>query len=158
MNSHFGLFHNLSYCHVSPHISDNLSLNLISRDIPGKQRTRAFIWHQAWWGFRLFCWRYKHLKRGARFVDRTCIIGLVTDWVPTPLSLSLGRAYKGKRGKTGREEREEREAREEGEEREEREEREEGEEREEREERKERKERRSGKRGKRGKEEKPSWI
>ena len=26
----------LSYCHVSPHISDNLSLNLISRDIPRK--------------------------------------------------------------------------------------------------------------------------
>ena len=35
MNSHFGLFHQ-SYCHVSPHISDNLSLNLISRDIPRK--------------------------------------------------------------------------------------------------------------------------
>ena len=45
--SHFGLFQYLSYCHVSLHISDNLSPNLKSSDITGKQRSRAFIWHQA---------------------------------------------------------------------------------------------------------------
>ena len=31
---------------------------LISRDILGKKRTRAFIWHQVWWDFRLYFWRY----------------------------------------------------------------------------------------------------
>ena len=31
------------YCHVSLHISDNLSPNLISSDILGKKRSRAFV-------------------------------------------------------------------------------------------------------------------
>ena len=34
--------HIFGYCHVSLHISDNLSPNLISSDITGKQRSRAF--------------------------------------------------------------------------------------------------------------------
>ena len=62
INSHFGLFYFLSYCHISLHISDNLSPNLTSRDILRKKRTRAFIWHQSWWDFRLYCWRYGLLK------------------------------------------------------------------------------------------------
>ena len=62
--SHFGIFYNLSYCHMTWHISDNLSPNLISRYIPRKKRTRAFIWHQTWWDFRPYCWRYWLLKRG----------------------------------------------------------------------------------------------
>ena len=62
INSHFGLFNFLTYCHISLHISDNLSPNLTSRDILRKKRTRAFIWHQSWWDFRLYCWRYGLLK------------------------------------------------------------------------------------------------
>ena len=49
-----------NYHHVSWYILDFLSPNLISRDIIGKKRTRAFIWHQYWWGFRLYCCRYGH--------------------------------------------------------------------------------------------------
>ena len=64
--------HIFGYCHVSLHISDNLSPNLISSDITGKQRSRAFIWHQAWLGYRLYWWRYGVLKRGARFVFVGC--------------------------------------------------------------------------------------
>ena len=64
--------HIFGYCHVSLHISDNLSPNLISSDITGKQRSRAFIWHQAWWDYRQYWWRYGLLKRGARFAGRTC--------------------------------------------------------------------------------------
>ena len=66
--------HIFGYCHVSLHISDNLSPNLISSDITGKQRSRAFIWHQAWWDYRQYWWRYGLLKRGARFAGRTCIL------------------------------------------------------------------------------------
>ena len=62
INSHFGLFYFLSYCHISLHISDNLSPNLTSRDILRKKRTRAFIWNQTWWDFMLYCWRYGLLK------------------------------------------------------------------------------------------------
>ena len=51
------------YCYVSLHILDNLSPNLISRDIFGKKRSRAFIWHQDCWGYRLYLWRYWLLKR-----------------------------------------------------------------------------------------------
>ena len=63
MISHFGLFQFLSFCHVSLHISDNLSPNLISRDIFWKKRSRAFIWDQDCWGYRLYLWRYWLLKR-----------------------------------------------------------------------------------------------
>ena len=56
------LFHNLSYCYVSSHISDNLSLIFMSRDIPRKWRTQALIWHQTWWNFRTYCWIYWLLK------------------------------------------------------------------------------------------------
>ena len=35
-----------NFHHVFLHISDNLSQNLISRDITRKKITRAFIWHQ----------------------------------------------------------------------------------------------------------------
>ena len=62
ISSHFGLFYFLSYCHISLHISDNLSPNLTSRDILREKRTRAFIWHQSWWDFRPYCWRYGLLK------------------------------------------------------------------------------------------------
>ena len=34
-----------NYHHVFLNISDNFGPNLISRDITGKKRTRAFIWH-----------------------------------------------------------------------------------------------------------------
>ena len=49
-----------NYHHVFLNISDNFGPNLISRDITGKKRTRAFIWRQYWWGFRLYCCRYRH--------------------------------------------------------------------------------------------------
>ena len=69
--SHFGIFYNLSYCHISWLSSDNLSPNLISRDITGKKRTKAFIWHQSWRGFRLYCCRYgkiRTLSKGDEFI------------------------------------------------------------------------------------------
>ena len=71
--------HIFGYCHVSLHISDNLSPNLISSDITGKQRSRAFIWHQAWLGYRLYWWRYGVLKRGARFVFVGCTHGSLSN-------------------------------------------------------------------------------
>ena len=55
-----------------PCISNNLSPNLISRDITGKKRTRAFIWHQAWWGFRLYYCRNGHFKKCTDFCNRAC--------------------------------------------------------------------------------------
>ena len=63
-----------NYHHVSLHISNNLSPNLISRDITGKKRTRAFIWHQAWWGFRLYYCRNGHFKKGTNLFHRACSI------------------------------------------------------------------------------------
>ena len=61
------------YCHISLLISDNLGQNLISRDIIGKKRTRAFICHQAWCDFNLHCWRYGLFKKCARFFDQPCM-------------------------------------------------------------------------------------
>ena len=61
-----------NYHHVSLHISNNLSPNFISRDITGKKRTRAFIWHQAWWGFRLYYCRNGHFKKGTNLFNRAC--------------------------------------------------------------------------------------
>ena len=62
-----------NYHHVSWHISDYLSPNLISRDITGKKKTRAFIWYQAWWVFRLYCCRYGQFKKCTDLFNRACI-------------------------------------------------------------------------------------
>ena len=75
MNIHFcycQITVTFNYHHVFLHISDNLSQNLISRDITGKKRTRAFIWHQSWWSFRLYCCRYGHFKKGTNLFNRAC--------------------------------------------------------------------------------------
>ena len=64
-----------SYCHIFLNILDNLGPNLISRDILQKKRTRAFIWHQAWWNFRLYCWRYGLFNKCANLFDRPCKLG-----------------------------------------------------------------------------------
>ena len=61
---------------------------------PWKAENIAFIWHQAWWGFRLYCWRYGLFKMCPNLFDRPCttkILGwYVLCWHCRDILLSSG--------------------------------------------------------------------